>query len=287
MIKVSTASILLTIYISTLQGSAGSDDYEIVLPRVVPGQNLTWAMVGPRYTVDKPVMLEILGPREYNVQEGKELALICQDKNNRQNNKIAWRRKDGLMPNGERSVLGGQVIIERIGREDGGEYQCWDLVTNRTNTHKYVNVLYAPRVTVDKLYLSHHSQLTLELVCSAQANPTASITWSRLEPHTGAWVELIEDPTETGVWTVDRQVDSSEKLSVVVIQNPMLAHLGHYVCRANNSLGNDFKTVHLKGFNEEVQTPMPVTMSGSSMNKDISQILIVTFVCNLAFKIIG
>ena len=43
------------------------------------------------------------------------------------------------------------------------------------------------------------------------------------------------------------KVDSSEKLSVVVIQNPMLAHLGHYVCRANNSLGNDFKTVHLKG----------------------------------------
>ena len=33
--------------------------------------------------------------REYNVQEGKELALICQDKNNRQNNKIAWRRKVG------------------------------------------------------------------------------------------------------------------------------------------------------------------------------------------------
>ena len=45
------------------------------------------------------------------------------------------------MPNGERSVLGGQVIIERIGREDGGEYQCWDLVSNKTNTHKYVNVL--------------------------------------------------------------------------------------------------------------------------------------------------
>ena len=46
-----------------VSGSAGSDDYEIVLPRVVSGQNLTWAMVGPRYTVDKPVMLEILGPR--------------------------------------------------------------------------------------------------------------------------------------------------------------------------------------------------------------------------------
>ena len=45
--------------------------------------------------------------------------------------------------------------------------------------------------------------------------------------------------------------------------------------------------IYFLGFNEEVQTPMPVTMSGSSMQRDISQILIVTFVCNLAFKIIG
>ena len=45
------------------------------------------------------------------------------------------------MPNGERRVVGGQVIIERIGREDGGEYQCWDLLTNTTNIHKYVEVL--------------------------------------------------------------------------------------------------------------------------------------------------
>ena len=64
----------------------------------------------------------------------------------------------------------------------------------------------APHVTVDKLYLSHHSQLTLELVCSAQANPTASITWSRLEPDSETWIPLLEDSTETGVWTVDRQV---------------------------------------------------------------------------------
>ena len=45
------------------------------------------------------------------------------------------------MPNGEMSVMGGQVIIEKIGREDGGEYQCWNMMDNTTNTHKYVNVL--------------------------------------------------------------------------------------------------------------------------------------------------
>ena len=36
-------------------------------------------------------------------------------------------------------------------------------------------------------------------------------------------------------------------MSVVVITNPMLDHLGHYVCSGNNSLGRDLKTVHLKG----------------------------------------
>ena len=49
--------------------------------------------------------------------------------------------QDGLMPNGERLVLGGQVIIEKIGREDGGEYQCWDVTDNTTITTKHVNVL--------------------------------------------------------------------------------------------------------------------------------------------------
>ena len=45
------------------------------------------------------------------------------------------------MPNGQSRVLGGQVIIEKIGREDGGEYQCWDMMDNTTTQHKHVNIL--------------------------------------------------------------------------------------------------------------------------------------------------
>ena len=45
------------------------------------------------------------------------------------------------MPNGQSRVLGGQVIIEKIGREDGGEYQCWDMMDNTTTQHKQVNIL--------------------------------------------------------------------------------------------------------------------------------------------------
>ena len=43
-------------------GSAGSDDYEILIPPQIL-TNLTWSQLGPKYQVDKPVQLEILGPR--------------------------------------------------------------------------------------------------------------------------------------------------------------------------------------------------------------------------------
>ena len=43
------------------------------------------------------------------------------------------------------------------------------------------------------------------------------------------------------------QVSSSSQLSVVVITSPQLQHLGHYACTATNILGQDAKTVHLKG----------------------------------------
>ena len=36
------------------------------------------------------------------------------------------------MPNGEPYIPGGQVIIERVGRGDGGEYQCMENTTDGT-----------------------------------------------------------------------------------------------------------------------------------------------------------
>ena len=31
--------------------------------------------------------------RTYNIREGEELALVCRDRNNRNNNRISWQRK--------------------------------------------------------------------------------------------------------------------------------------------------------------------------------------------------
>lgn len=45
-------------------------------------------------------------------------------------------------------------------------------------------------MSVDRLYLSHGGLLTLELVCSAPANPAASLAWHRLD--TGALLPAVE-----------------------------------------------------------------------------------------------
>merc|ERR1711862_721173 len=191
MFKIPTFTFIFIIYTTSLQGSAGSDDYEIIIPSVVQN-NQSWpghgTQLGPRYHVEKPVQLEILGPRNYNVREGEELALICHDKNNRHNNMIAWKRMDD---------------ITRL--------------------------------------------------------------WSPVGPNIGDNTRDMD-----GVWTENRQVGSTESLSVVVISNPMTDHLGHYVCTANNSLGYDQKTVHLKGFNEEVKEPQHVTAAMSLGNQNFS-----------------
>ena len=43
-------------------GGGLGDDYEIVIPPHMLA-NITWTNLGPKYNIDKPVELEILGPR--------------------------------------------------------------------------------------------------------------------------------------------------------------------------------------------------------------------------------
>ena len=173
----------------------------------------------------------------YNILEGEELALICKGGGG-----VVWRRKDGLMPNGQPYIAGGQVIIERVGREDGGEYQCWDTTHNYRG--KVVNVVYPPSVSVHKLYLSHHSSITLELVCEVEANPYTYPEWVRLDED--GIVRNISTEENNSTWVVKRGLES-ERFSVVVIHSPQDQHLGEYVCSAGNRYGQDQQSIVLEG----------------------------------------
>ena len=82
--------------------------------------------MGPSYKVLKAPRLTILGPEVYSLKEGEELALICRDENLQGTEHLVWKKKSGSMPNGQDYIGGGQVILEKVGREDSGEYQCVD-----------------------------------------------------------------------------------------------------------------------------------------------------------------
>ena len=43
------------------------------------------------------------------------------------------------MPTGQVVVLGGQVIVEHVSKEDGGRYVCWDTLGDRAE-EKYQQV---------------------------------------------------------------------------------------------------------------------------------------------------
>ena len=69
-----------------------------------------------------------------------------------------------------------------------------------------------PKLSVDKLYFSHHDQLTLELVCSVSSNPVSDISWSRLDSDTGRWSPVLtqDQSGDSGVYTVHRQVMNND-----------------------------------------------------------------------------
>ena len=53
--------VLGTASVARSVGGGLGDDYEIVIPPHILA-NMTWTNLGPKYNIDKPVELEILGP---------------------------------------------------------------------------------------------------------------------------------------------------------------------------------------------------------------------------------
>jgi len=255
---------IVLFFIGGFQGSAPREPQgqEADLdPSVGILRNLTASQIGPTYSMENTASLDILGPHIYNIKEGNELALICRNEDRGVVGTLRWRKKDGVMPNGQSYILGGQVIIERLGRYDGGEYQCWDNSSGvQIFRSKIVNVQYPPSVSVHKLYLSQHNSLTLELVCSVQSNPITEPKWVRLNPKKAVLNVSTEWSLKT--WVVERQI-GREQMSVVVIHSPQDQHLGEYACEAANSLGKDSKIIQIEGFDSQLVGPLQFSFAPS------------------------
>jgi len=210
--------------------------------------NISTPDTGPVYSVPTP-SLEILGPAVYSIVEGEELALICKLTGSlKRSSSLLWKRKGRMMPNGSPYISGGQVIIKRVSRQDGGEYQCVNNITDGSTAKKLINVLYPPTVSVQKLYHSHRSTITMEIVCRVQGNPITSPTWV----FTSLQGRVSNNSKE--VDSVVKRGDDKDIISVVIINNPLDLHLGQYSCRAKNRLGEDSQKILVQGFFEQRQT---------------------------------
>eukprot|EP00088_Acartia_fossae_P037240 TRINITY_DN38406_c0_g1_i1.p1 TRINITY_DN38406_c0_g1~~TRINITY_DN38406_c0_g1_i1.p1 ORF type:complete len:264 (-),score=43.80 TRINITY_DN38406_c0_g1_i1:35-793(-) len=169
--------------------------------------------IGPRYQVSKKEEIGLLGPGNYSLEEGNELALICQGSPNLN---LTWSKLDGLMPTGDREIPGEQVIIQHVTRKHAGTYRCQDKHNPQLFTDKIVNVLYGPEVKVSKIYIHNQGSVHLNLICQVNSNPKAQISWYK------------------DGFLVKSQNQVSDVL-VYKIAHPGPQHLGVYTCFANNT----------------------------------------------------
>jgi len=226
-------SLIFICYINQGDGSSGKDQPFIVAQHEAgPRTGL-----GPAYRVENSTGLHILGPQVHTVVEGQELALVCRDSIGTAS--LAWRKEGGLMPIGATMVNGGQVIVERAGREDAGTYECWDTKGEAMSKTKQVRVLFPPRVSVTKVWVvggGEEGGLTLHLVCRVDAEPAVQGLWSRQDGLAG--------------WSVEHSQEA--RVSVVSVKSPgRSSHWGTFVCKATNPLGQDTAEITLTGFGEE------------------------------------
>ena len=128
---------------------------------------------------------------------------------------------------------------------DPAENQVWPRSTRACLSFKKIlniNLPDPPTVTVQKVSLTQESSLFLELVCSADSNPPSQPKWVRISEG-----GRIGNISENGgsVWVDQRGKDGV--ISVVVIQNPQVHHLGTYICTATNAVGEGHQMIMLKG----------------------------------------
>jgi len=90
-------------------------------------------------------------------------------------------------------------------------------------------------ISVDQSYIHHPTNISLELVCSVQSYPMASVQWSRR----GTQKQMSMDRTRVDL--------RGQGKHVLIIDSPNQSDLGEYECAANNIEGRVLATIRVMG----------------------------------------
>jgi len=224
----STTSSMLVI---TLMSEVDTGEYVCEVSSTPPVHIKHWLKMKAQPTV------HILGKPtsgQLTIQAGSELGLVCRGEGE-PGPEISWRREGQSLPDGKELLAADQMIFSSIGRDHAGTYTCTgDNGEDKVATDSVVvQVTYTPVISVDHNYLHKSHNISLEMICNVQAFPKASVEWSRVEkdqmiPMDKARLEL-----------------RGEGMHVLILDNPEKTDMGHYQCKANNTMGVTYKDINI------------------------------------------
>merc|ERR1711997_118484 len=121
-----------------------------------------------------------LGPTK-TVKEGDSAEMAC-EATGFPIPKITWTRKDGsLLPNGKASFTSSRMIVQKVRREDRGNYVCTaDNGVGKSQQKKtYLDVEFAPIIKVPSPRITQALYHEATLSCEVEASPSPVMYWKK------------------------------------------------------------------------------------------------------------
>ncbi|CAN0028370.1 peroxidasin homolog isoform X1 [Lampetra fluviatilis] len=175
-------------------------------------------------------------PQNQQVVEGHTVDFHCEAEG-RPRPVLAWTRAGGPLPNDRRHAVlaSGSLRISRVGLHDQGQYECQAVNVVGVKRHAVqltVQQRVTPVFTTSPTDVASVAGRDVQILCSAQGEPTPIITWSK------DGVQL----TESGKFHLTAE-------GFLTIRDVGPADQGRYECIARNSIGhastNMLLTVHV------------------------------------------
>lgn len=193
--------------------------------------------------LDQTHRLEVLVPPniesrpsdgKFVVRAGSTITLECQATGN-PHPEITWTRENLMLPNGEKSLTGQSLVIQKVTRHQSGLYICsaHNGVGKEAKAKIDLEVLYPPEIVMDHSWVKSDSAIEAEVSCIVHGEPAASVRWYK--------DTMILDQNDK------QQMETFGNKHVLLLRNLREQDFGNYSCLADNSLGREKKHLELSG----------------------------------------
>ncbi|KAM0735086.1 Neurotrimin [Formica fusca] len=263
----------LAIYNASVSDS--SNDYTCSILRQPDSINLTHRLlVDPVGTHQQPTaspppqhshkgIIRVIPSRRVEVTQGYPIRLGCET-DTQPPPEIKWfienKKVDGYDPH---VILNDNYItIKKVNKSHSGLYQCLAEDGSKTPAMEAINVIvhYVPEIEVKRNIVYSGEGIESEMTCIVSAYPEAIISWYK---------DGKEIMHKKGSIVMHHGVMKGNKTKhVLKIVHTSMQDFGEYKCRAQNSIGQDEKSILLTGI------PSQARISGAEMTNNDAGIIL-------------